>query len=584
MADMKLYEPLDTMEAMDDSGPEGQDPVGPETKNIYYGMLKGVRNAEYREDFWARARAFYKGGVHLLEDDAVMNRVFPKQVNENPAVYSMRKQMAHYTNHAGSLINHMIGKLMSDPIRVRLSGSDKLPEWYGEFLRDVSPETGEEVSLDDLIREVVLDAMQTKRAYALVEMPAPTEAYDEDGNPAHKTLAQQEELGELDAYVLKVCAESVLDWKKDKAGEFEWVLLGFIENDRESVFEGRGTVREKYWYYTREEWIVWEVEYPHDKEPKPTDVIKAAHFGEHSFGCVPLAELDLPDGLWIMSKLESLAREYFNKRNALSWAEYKALMPMLYEFLDPGASPSLAGPGGAGNRSTNQQRSPAHVQTRQAAAGDGDRAEWVAPPEGPFGHALESAKAIREDMFRVVQQMAQSADTSNGMLRRSEGSKKQDVGALDVVLEEYGVFAKKFSAQLLKIVGKGRDDEDFEWECSGLEDFDSTTAQDWIEDEAVLDTIELPSPKFKAERKKQLVRKLLGSSIDEATMKEIDEEIDAYFSYEGELANFEDEREQVRAELDQQKQAAEQQTGDSDDPELDGMLASAKTVNPGAKR
>lgn len=516
------------------------------TGAITYALLAGKRHPEYREDFWARSRAFYKGGVHLLENDAVLERVFPRHVGEKDEVYDMRKKLAHYTNHSGSIVNHLIGKLMGDP--VRLQAEPEMDDFYTGFQKDTSPPNGKECSLDDLVGKVLLEAAQTQCGYALVEMP---QKLDDEA----KSLAEQEASGALDAWVVEVKAESVVDWEVDKSGEYVWVLLCFKDSKRDSVYADRNTITETYWMYNQEGWVRWDVEYRADTPPKGEDVILPAAVGTHTFGKVPLAKLQFSDGLWIMSKLESLAREFFNKRNALSWAEFKALMPVLYEYLDPGTMPQMSGPAGADNRATNQKRSTAHVQQRRAGAGQGDSAVWVSPPDAPFAHALTSCESIRDEMHRVVQQMALSADNKGSLLRRSAESKQKDTDALDVVLGEYGKLARRFVVELLQLVEAGRGDKPREWTASGASNFDSSSTDALIEEETVLDAVEMPSPTFKAERKKQLARKVLGDSVTEDKLAEIDEEIENFFSNEGleldeEVNGDTPSREEVRAGLE----------------------------------
>ena len=515
------------------------------TGAITYALLAGKRHPEYLEDFWARARAFYKGGVHLLENDAVLERVFPRHVGEKDEVYDMRKKLAHYTNHSGSIVNHLIGKLMGDP--VRLQAEPEMDDFYTDFQKDTSPPNGKGCSLDDLVGKVLLEAAQTQCGYALVEMP---QNLDDEA----KSLAEQEASGALNAWAVEVKAESVVDWEVDKSGEYVWVLLCFKDSKRDSVYADRNTITEAYWMYNHKGWVRWDVEYKADTPPKGEDVILPAASGSHTFGKVPLAKLQFPDGLWIMSKLESLAREFFNKRNALSWAEFKALMPVLYEYLDPGTMPQMPGPGGADNRATNQTRSSAHVQQRKAGAGQGDSAGWVSPPDAPFAHALTSCDSIRDEMHRVVQQMALSADNKGSLLRRSAESKEKDTDALDVVLGEYGKLARRFVIELLQLVEAGRGDTPREWTATGASNFDSSSTDALIEEETVLDTVEMPSPTFKAERKKQLARKVLGDSVTEEKLAEIDDEIETYFSNEGiegnEEANNAASREEVREALE----------------------------------
>ena len=76
-----------------------------------------------------------------------------------------------------------------------------------------------------------------------------------------------------------------------------------------------------------------------------------------------------------MNKIESIARELLNKRCALSWAEFKSLYPVLYEFMQDEDPEACAGGVAEDNdRAVNQTRGIGYVQERA----EKDRAEFNA--------------------------------------------------------------------------------------------------------------------------------------------------------------------------------------------------------------
>lgn len=521
--------------------PRGDQPeANSETGAIPYGLLK-QRNPSYCKEYWARCKAFYKGGKSLLENEALMQRIFPKHNGESQTVYDLRKQVAHYVNYAGEITNHILSKLVADPIRVE--AKPEPDQFYMDFQKDCSPPGGATKTLHQLVRDMFLTAMQCQTAWALIEMPSRSQV------PA-RTLAEQEASGGLNAWCVEVQPESVVDWEKDDSGELLWALMMFKSFKRDSVFRTRGVCREEYWFYDRERFIKWTVEYDPMHPPKDTQVVVPEDIGPHTFGRVPLVCLHLPDGLWVMSKLESLAREHFLKRNALSWAELKALLPVLYEFLDPGIMPTLPGPGGDPQKAVKQTRSPAHVQQRQAAAGQGDKAEWIGPPAQGFEHSLMSCDSTRDEMHRVVHQMALAADNKGQLANRSGKSKEKDEAALSVVLEAYGEIGRETLLNILRMVELVRGDKTRDWSATGMSDFETTTTGGLIEEETMLDTVEIPSPSFKIKRKFAIVKKLLGDTVTEEELAEIKDEIKNYYSIEGEQLGAELTREEIRAQLE----------------------------------
>jgi hypothetical protein len=361
--------------------------------------------------------------------------------------------------------------------------------------------------------------------------------------------------------------ECVIDWECDESGGLEWALVKYTSKKREGLLGSRSITTEKYVYYDSQMWVEWIVQWE-KQPPKPDEIFSPSDAGVHTFGKPPLVMLCLPEGLWVMGKLESLCREHLNKSNALSWAEYKALLPVLYEFLDPGVYPQLAGPGGEDDRAVNQKRGVSYVQERQAAPGAGDRAEWIAPPDAPFGHALASCSALRDEMHRVVHEMALSADNAGKTLVRSGESKQQDAASLAVVLEALGELARRAGLEIIQMAESGRGDEPAEWKAHGMDDFDTVSSGDMLQEEAILDmSVQIPSPTFKKVRKTAIARKLLGDWASPDDIEQIEEEIETYYSLEGEQQSVSDgeaadeiTRESARAQIkkaEQDKSAAE---------------------------
>ena len=500
--------------------------------SIQYRTLQ-QRHPDYNEDYWSRCRVFYKGGKELLENDAMMRRVFPQHRNEDGGVYDMRKGMAHYTNYSGEIIDELMAKLNSDPLRLEAEDADP---FYLELLDNCAPPGAAAVRLGDLLQKLLLTAMQCSRSWVLVDLP-PADPINEAGS-----LLEQELSGGLNAWCVEVQPESVIDWEVDRNGVLEWALLCYKSAKRAGIEGTRGLIKETYIYYTAQGWAKWEVEYSEDPsdtdhmKPKDEDHIPMAEQGTHGFGRVPLQPLDLPEGLWAMGKLESLAREHFNKRCALSWAEFKALMPVLYEFHDNSVeNQALGGEGGDIDRAYNQPRSTAHVQVRNA----NDRVEWAAPPAECFTHALESCKSVRDEMHRVVHQMARSADMNKAAIRRSGESKAQDENGTNIVLEALGDLMREFAKELLKLVAIGRRDPEIEWLATGLSNFQDGNLSALLDQESVLDTaVEIPSPTFKRLRKFQIAKKVLGDAVRETELGTIKEEIQAFYSLEREIESF----------------------------------------------
>ena len=177
----------------------------------------------------------------------------------------------------------------------------------------------------------------------------------------------------------------------------------------------------------------------------------------------------LSEGLRAMEKLESMAREHFNKRCALAWAEYKSLFALLYEFLGPEEGTATQ-PIGMAQEDPDRALSPkgqGHVNER----GSKDRAEYVGPPTAPFKEARDSCEQIKREMYRVTHSMADSVDMSSGAMRRSGESKEQDNRQKTALLREFGWYAREAVSSLMVLFQTVKGEEPHR--VSGGDAFDS---------------------------------------------------------------------------------------------------------------
>lgn len=413
-----------------------------------------IRHHEWMGEFWEQCRAFYAGGPRLLNNDRLMMRVFPPHNNEHVAIYASRKDKAFYFTYAGTIIDNLLGGLLEDPVTVspvETGDPEKddvatLDEEMNEFLQNVASPTAERMSVHTLLHEIVREALTTRCAWTLIDLPrAPEEL---------KGLIQdrktQEDAGLLRAYAVPVEAEFVINWCDDEEGMLEWATICNSEL-RQDFINTQPYIRKTFTTYTRTGWARYRIQYPPDKPPKKDDPVALVDEGEHNFGKVPLVRTKLPEGLWAMGKLESLAREHFNKRCAVAWAEYKSLFSILYEFLAPEEGtmmqPVVSDAQRDPNRAINQVRGQGWTQTR----GEKDRAEFVGPPTAPFTEGRESCNDIMREMHRVLFSMSMSANMDRAALQRSGESKQSDDAKITVLLKALGRHAREALKNILEL-------------------------------------------------------------------------------------------------------------------------------------
>lgn len=480
---------------------------------------------EYDADEWARCDALYAGGRKLLKNPAVLKQLFHKHNAETSQSYDERLARAYYIPYAGQVIDFIVAALFGEKLTLELQAEDgetQEPDaFYDEFQENVAGELGPKLELRQLLRRQILGALKKRRAWTLLELPpAPSEA------PA--SLSDEEALGQRAVYACPVEPECVRRWKRDRQGNLEWALLMSTDTERQELEDDGVLVREEFTYYDAEGWRRWQIAYAGpDKRPTPeTPVAEIPGMvfteGKHSFGTVPLACLELPEGLHAMGKLESIAAEHFNKACALSWGEYKGLFQFLAFFLEPPKPGDLGGVTEDVNRHRDQKIGPG----RAWRGAQDDRIEVIGPDAAPFTHALESLKNLRDEMFRVVHYMSLAVDNSGAALQRSGASKQIDKAGESVVLTALGGYVRDHAVAVMTMAATGRGDKDLTWEAQGMESYEDVSLDALVEQEAVLETIPIPSATFQVERKYELARRQLGERATPEMLEKIHKELE----------------------------------------------------------
>ncbi len=111
--------------------------------------------------------------------------------------------------------------------------------------------------------------------------------------------------------------------------------------------------------------------------------LKASGFhGLAKLGRVPLFELSVPEGLWLMNRAGSLQLEHFNKSNALSWALTMGLfaMPVIYS-----------------EREWNQMVGESYY----IQLGPEDRFGWTEPEGKVYQIAADNLERLQDEIYRV---------------------------------------------------------------------------------------------------------------------------------------------------------------------------------------
>ena len=468
--------------------------------------------------YLARLRALYEGGYSLLHNPAVLESLFPRHRQEAEKVYEERCKRAVYIAHASEIVDFITSSLAGDPVRMKAGEADKLDDWYTTLVYDVSPPGGSKCSLHTFARAQVTEMLITQTAWARVDLPKPGE---------FGSLADQTRAGNLDAYVVPVPAESVIDWKETMSGALEWAVIEDCTCPRDSFDVDRESTVETWTIWTADGWAKYRVTRKEGEKPEPDKPVNLVEQGIHTFGLVPLIRTTLPKGLWAMDTLESPAREHFNKRSALAWAEFQSLFQELYEFKGPEEATNSAPISEAqtdANRPTKKPRGQGYVQER----GHQDKAQFIGPSSEPFAEARKSLGELRDNMHQVMHMMAMSVEQNKTALGRSAASKKEDRASTDVVLTALGQYLREHITDVFEMVSRGRGDTQFidNWTAEGASEFATDSGDTIIARGVELEPISIKSPTFQRQFQHDLAQAWLGERATEELMQTIDDELE----------------------------------------------------------
>jgi len=454
-----------------------------------------------------------------------MKQVFPPHLAERPIVWEERCRRAYVIPYAGEIIDMITSALFSSDLQ--MTAEPEADPWYKDWSKDVSPPGGQKQTLQRFLKEQITTALLCKRAWTLVDLPtinddvADALAADALIKVPVGSLIEQERLGRLDAYACALDPECVWDWEVDRDGRLLWVIVHYQSARRDGIEGDRDTITEQWMYYTSSSWERYELTYHKNTPPIDMTEVPKVDAGGHSFKRVPVIPLELTDGLWAMGKIESIAVAHFNKRNALSWAQYKSLFPVMTHFAGP---PDVTNPISEDpDRILNQTIGQGHV----VQLANLDRLEFIGPPTAAFATAAADLNTLRDEMHRVVHQMALSVDNSAAALQRSAESKQVDQSASYVVLREFGKIVREHAIELHEVVQVGRGDpKAVMWGAAGMDSYSDASVDAMVTQAQSMELISIPSASFQRAFKFQLAKRVLGDSVEEDVLDEIRDELE----------------------------------------------------------
>lgn len=472
---------------------------------------------------WEDIDALYDGGMKLLKGDRTL---LAKWGDETDASFSARRKKAFYENHFAAVVDYIVAQLKSEPITV-MDVSDDI---YAAFIADCTADGDERLTFSDFLAEQVRAALLYQRIWTRIDLP--------EGDPSLQTEGEQRAAGKLAAKLCSIDNRCVLNWSV-KASQLAWVIVYNDEVEQLNPEDKARTRTQTWTVYGPATWSRFEhVSEEKAKIDENVDVPLVAS-GAHTFARCPLILFDLTNRLWIGDKVESLAREHFNRINNHGEFQRKAAHPQLYEFNAP-SMPGIDEPINEHqedvNRSRTQPRGPGLVQVR----GSGDKAAYISPDAAMVVALSGECDKMREAIYRVTYQMALSQDNKGALIRRSAESKGIDNAATGIILTALGTRVRAHALDILNTYSRGIGDTKTKHQVVGASEFETTTANEVIERAVQVAVLAIPSPTLKKEVALDVARAVL-TGRDEAVFEQIQSELEIGFTIEEELANEEKE-------------------------------------------
>ncbi|HTB11219.1 MAG TPA: hypothetical protein VK752_06605 [Bryobacteraceae bacterium] len=421
---------------------------------------------------WRRYRDLYIGGERLKLH--AQEYLLPRQ-REPGDVYTERLSRVFYENYIGSIVDWYSATLFRKEPVVTFEGANARAKQFFSGLMDEVDLKG--TGLNDFFRGQFVESLITGSSYVLVDFPRT------EGKAG--TRAEEDATGASRAYLVSYSAEDVINWNLDLQGNFDWVVIRqkLIRKDR---VEDADWVTETRWsYYDKQTFRIYS---------RVNDVIRLVDEGAHALAKlnrVPLFDLRIPEGMWMLNRAGLLQLEHFNKSNALSWALTMGLFAMPVVYSDRDWSQMVG-------ESYYIQLAPE------------DKFGWTEPEGKVFQIAQDNLTRLQEEIYRVCY-LAQAGGSLDAGGQQSGISKQLDFSITQEVLRAYGDAMKELIRRVLTAIEAAREDG-IEISVTGMDEFDITDFGTELSDAKELLGLGVDSPTLKKEIFKKLALKYLSDS------------------------------------------------------------------------
>jgi hypothetical protein len=441
-----------------------------------------------RKAIWKQYKDLYAGGERLRASAA---EYLVRRHKEPSEVYGERLSRVFYENYIGSIVDWYAATLLRREPMLLFEGTDNTAkEFYNQFSGDCDLKG---TDLSEFFRQRFIEALVCGSSFIVVDFPRT--------NGAVLTRADEDASGRSRAYLVDYGADEVINWNYNEAGGLDWAVIRTSCLQQSKVSDPKWEKETRWIYYDRESFQI----YRKTSDSSPIELIDEGRHGLASLQRVPIFQLQVSEGLWLLNKAALLQLEHFNKSNALSWALTMSLFatPVIYS-----------------DREWNQIVGESYY----IQLGPQDRFGWTEPEGKVYQIAADNLVRLKDEIYRVCYVMSQANDATASYASQSGFSKQVDFSITQDVLRGYGDTVKDTMKQVLRAIAAAREDE-VAVAVSGMDQFDIEDFSNELDDAKKLLDLGIGSATLTKQVFKRLAFKFL-CDVPQETKNQVAEEID----------------------------------------------------------
>jgi hypothetical protein len=445
-----------------------------------------------RRAMWSRYRDLYVGGEQFI---ANADRYLVRRQKEPGDVYSERLSRSFYENYVGSIVDWYTATLFRrEPVLTLEGTNERARHFFSEFIEDCDLKG---TNLAECFRRQFVEALVCGKSYVLIDFPRLSQ-------PAG-TRAEEDERGASRAYLVSYSADELINWSYDDRGHYQWIVLRTSSLKKNKIEDSAWAKQTRWVYYDKERYRIYE----RSEEGTGRGEVELVAEGRHGLAKqsrVPVVELRISEGLWLLNKAGSLQLEHFNKSNALGWALTMGLfaIPVVYS-----------------DREWDQVMGESYY----IQLGPQDRFGWTEPAGTVYQIAAENLTRLQEEIYRVCY-VTHAGGALSGSTSQSGVSKQRDYAITQEVLRAYGDAVKDAMKRVLRAIESAREDG-LSIDVSGMDEFDIGDFGTELDDAQRLLSLGIASPTLKRQVHKKVAFQFLcdvRQEVKDRIGQEIDQE------------------------------------------------------------